>query len=58
MPSVQSRSTSGWKQGDLCQAMWSEDGCYYDATIDRISDDGSTCTVTLEPFGSTEITKV
>ena len=31
---------------------------YYDATIDRISDDGTTCTVTLEPFGSTEITKV
>ena len=31
---------------------------YYDATIDRISDDGTTCTVTLEPFGNTEITKV
>ncbi|CAB3997988.1 Hypothetical predicted protein [Paramuricea clavata] len=38
--------------------MWSEDGCYYDATVDRISDDGTTCTVTLEPFGNTEITKV
>jgi hypothetical protein len=31
---------------------------YYDATIDRISDDGTTCTVTLEPFGNTEIIKV
>ncbi|XP_028406005.1 survival of motor neuron-related-splicing factor 30-like [Dendronephthya gigantea] len=53
-----SKLSSGWKEGDSCQAIWSEDGRYYDATVDRISDDGVTCTVTLEPFGNTEITKV
>ncbi|XP_046854412.1 survival of motor neuron-related-splicing factor 30-like [Xenia sp. Carnegie-2017] len=52
------QTTSVWKEGDVCQAISSEDGCYYDATIDRISEDGATCTVTLEPFGNTEIIKV
>lgn len=29
-----------WKVGDICQAKWTEDGQYYDATIEGISDDG------------------
>ncbi|XP_013116045.1 survival of motor neuron-related-splicing factor 30 [Stomoxys calcitrans] len=29
-----------WKIGDTCQAKWTEDGQYYDATIEGISDDG------------------
>ncbi|CAB0033577.1 unnamed protein product [Trichogramma brassicae] len=30
-----------WKVGDQCMALWSEDGKYYEATIDAISEDGS-----------------
>ncbi|GBP08532.1 Survival of motor neuron-related-splicing factor 30, partial [Eumeta japonica] len=29
-----------WKIGDKCQAKWTEDGQYYDATIEGITDDG------------------
>lgn len=29
-----------WKIGDKCQAKWTEDGIYYDATIEGITDSG------------------
>lgn len=29
-----------WKVGDKCQAKWTEDGNYYDATIEGISESG------------------
>lgn len=47
-----------WKTGDKCQAVWSQDGNYYDATVDRISDDLTTCTVTFSAFGNSEIVKI
>ena len=31
---------------------------YYDATVDSISDDLTTCTVSFEKYGNTEIVKV
>ena len=31
---------------------------YYDATVDNISDDLSTCTVSFDKYGNTEIVKV
>lgn len=34
--SVQGKRT--WQVGDKCQAKWTEDGNYYDATIEGISD--------------------
>ncbi|PFX14249.1 survival of motor neuron-related-splicing factor 30-like [Stylophora pistillata] len=47
-----------WKVGQKCQAVWSQDGSYYDATIDSISEDFTTCTVSFEKYGNTEIVKV
>lgn len=47
-----------WKVGETCQAVWSQDGSYYDATIDSISDDLTTCTVSFEKYGNTEIVKL
>lgn len=47
-----------WKVGQRCQAVWSQDGNYYDATVDSISDDLTTCTVSFEKYGNTEIVKV
>ncbi|KAJ8679974.1 hypothetical protein QAD02_015761 [Eretmocerus hayati] len=32
---------SKWKLGDQCMAPWSEDGKYYEATIEAIGEDGS-----------------
>lgn len=34
------KATKIWKIGDKCQAKWTEDGNYYDATIDGISATG------------------
>lgn len=34
------KATKIWKIGDKCQAKWTEDGNYYDATIEDISDGG------------------
>lgn len=34
-----------WKIGDKCQAKWTEDGNYYDGTIEGISDSGEVSVV-------------
>lgn len=34
------QGTKTWKIGDKCQAKWTEDGNYYDATIEGIADGG------------------
>lgn len=34
------KATKTWKIGDKCQAKWTEDGNYYDATIEGISATG------------------
>lgn len=34
-----------WKIGDKCQAKWTEDGVYYDATIEGITDGGEVMVV-------------
>lgn len=34
-----------WKIGDQCQAKWTEDGVYYDATIEGITDGGEVSVV-------------
>lgn len=47
-----------WKTGDLCKAIWSDNGKHYNAVIDMISDDGQTCTVTFDGYGTTEIVRV
>lgn len=36
----QGTSRTVWKIGDKCQAKWTEDGNYYDATIEGISESG------------------
>lgn len=51
-------SGTKWKVGDICQAVWSQDGSYYDATVDSISDDLTTCTVSFDKYGNTEIVKL
>ncbi|KAK0159613.1 hypothetical protein PV327_010709 [Microctonus hyperodae] len=44
-----------WKIGDQCMAPWSEDGKYYEATIDSINDDGLV-NVTFNEFKNTDVT--
>lgn len=34
------QGTRTWKIGDKCQAKWTEDGNYYDATIEGIAESG------------------
>lgn len=38
-------TTKTWKIGDKCQAKWTEDGVYYDATIEGITDGGEVMVV-------------
>lgn len=38
-------SGKSWKIGDKCQAKWTEDGQYYDATIEGITDEGEVSVV-------------
>ncbi|XP_012265512.2 survival of motor neuron-related-splicing factor 30 [Athalia rosae] len=44
-----------WKVGDQCMAPWSEDGKYYEATIDAIGEDGAV-NVTFNEYKNTDIT--
>ncbi|XP_019641648.1 PREDICTED: survival of motor neuron-related-splicing factor 30-like [Branchiostoma belcheri] len=43
-----------WQVGDTCMAPWSEDGGFYEATIDEKLD-GGRVTVTFEGWGNSEI---
>ncbi|XP_022091092.1 survival of motor neuron-related-splicing factor 30-like [Acanthaster planci] len=49
--------TSSWGVGDNCQALYSEDGLYYEGKIDEVHMDG-TVTVTFEGYGNTEIVQI
>ncbi|XP_029659442.1 survival of motor neuron-related-splicing factor 30 isoform X3 [Formica exsecta] len=44
-----------WKVGDQCMAPWSEDGKYYEATIDSISEDG-VVNITFNEYKNTDVT--
>lgn len=44
-----------WKAGDMCLAPWSEDGLYYEAIIEDITEDGQ-CTVNFTSYGNTDVT--
>lgn len=44
-----------WSVGDLCLAPWSEDGKYYEATIDGINEEG-VVNVTFNEYKNTDVT--
>jgi len=44
-----------WQVGEQCQAIWSKNGEYYEATISEIENDGQV-TVTFEQYGNTGVT--
>jgi len=44
-----------WQVGEQCQAIWSKNGQYYEATINEISTDGEV-SVTFEQYGNTGVT--
>ncbi|XP_054665474.1 survival motor neuron protein-like isoform X1 [Grus americana] len=46
--------TSPWKVGDSCNAVWSEDGNVYLATIVSINQKRGTCVVTYTGYGNQE----
>lgn len=43
-----------WKVGDCCNAVWSEDGNVYPATIASINLKRGTCVVTYTGYGNKE----
>ncbi|CAG0889073.1 unnamed protein product [Darwinula stevensoni] len=43
-----------WKVGDRCRAIWSQDGQYYEAIIDEITEDGQ-CMVKFMDYGNMEV---
>ncbi|KAM9366006.1 survival of motor neuron-related-splicing factor 30 [Pholidichthys leucotaenia] len=46
---------SGWKVGDRCMAVWSQDGQMYEAEIEEIDRDNSTAAVTFTGYGNAEV---
>lgn len=46
-----------WRSGESCLAPWSEDGQYYEATIEEVTEDGQ-CTVNFHSYGNTEVALV
>jgi survival-of-motor-neuron-related-splicing factor 30 len=52
-------TTSGqWSVGSRCQAVWSADGQYYNATIASIDANGLTCTVVFERYDYSEVVQL
>eukprot|EP00124_Ichthyophonus_hoferi_P006111 Ihof_evm1s1214 gene=Ihof_evmTU1s1214 len=49
-----SSETHQWNVGDVCEAMWLDDGNYYRAIIDSIAVDRRTVTVTFTAYGETQ----
>ncbi|XP_067008668.1 survival of motor neuron-related-splicing factor 30 [Anabrus simplex] len=45
-----------WKVGDRCLAVWSEDGQYYEATIEDITEDGEEVSVTFDHYKNADVT--
>ncbi|CAG5133214.1 unnamed protein product [Candidula unifasciata] len=48
------RGTGKWKAGDLCRAVFTEDGEVYEARILSIDEDAETCTVKYIGYGNEE----
>lgn len=47
-----------WKVGDLCRAVYSEDGLMYDAVVTSVSPNRGTCTVKYRGYGNEEEQKM
>ncbi|KAG8000179.1 Survival of motor neuron-related-splicing factor 30 [Nibea albiflora] len=45
----------GWKVGDRCMAVWSQDGQVYEAEIEEIDRENSTAAVTFAGYGNAEV---
>lgn len=45
-----------WKIGDRCLAIWSEDGQYYEATIEDITEDGEEVSVVFDSYKNSDVT--
>lgn len=45
-----------WKVGDRCLAIWNEDGQYYEATIEDITEDGEEVSVVFDSYKSSDVT--
>jgi len=43
-----------WEVGEKCMALWTENGQYYEATIEEISEKDGNCIVTFLQYGSTD----
>ncbi|PSN52325.1 Survival of motor neuron-related-splicing factor 30 [Blattella germanica] len=49
-------SKRDWKVGDKCLAIWSDDGQYYEATIEDITEDGEEVSVVFDSYKNSDVT--
>eukprot|EP00051_Salpingoeca_urceolata_P028086 m.484902 g.484902 ORF g.484902 m.484902 type:complete len:267 (-) comp23580_c0_seq1:101-901(-) len=56
-PGAVETTESKWKEGAECQAVYTGDGQFYNAVIDKVHDNGM-CTVTFPEYGNSETVKV
>ncbi|KAJ1531805.1 hypothetical protein ONE63_000459 [Megalurothrips usitatus] len=47
-----------WKVGDKCMAIWSEDGQYYEATIEEITNNGEEVSVIFDAYQNADVTNI
>lgn len=51
-------SEKQWKAGDKCLAIWSEDGQYYEATIEEITNNGEDVSVIFDAYQNADVTNI
>nr|CAD7194676.1 unnamed protein product [Timema douglasi]CAD7399506.1 unnamed protein product [Timema poppensis]CAD7573469.1 unnamed protein product [Timema californicum] len=52
----QAATKRDWKVGDRCLALWREDGQYYEATIEDITQDGEEVSVVFDNYKNSDVT--
>ncbi|XP_034252988.1 survival of motor neuron-related-splicing factor 30 [Thrips palmi] len=57
-PEAPSTSKKQWKVGDKCLAIWSEDGQYYEATIEEITAEKEEVSVIFDAYKNADVTNI
>lgn len=57
-PDLPSSAKKEWKVGDKCLAIWSEDGQYYEATIEEFTNESDEVSVIFDAYKNADVTNI